>query len=77
MSSSPVPGEVTEVSIKNVGGIDEASLQIDSGVTALVGENATNRTSIIQAISAGLGVDQYSLKSDSDVAGIWKRPNRR
>jgi chromosome segregation ATPase len=70
MSSTAVSGEVTEVSIKNVGGIDEASLQIDSGVTALVGENATNRTSIIQAISAGLGVDQYSLKSDSDVGEV-------
>ena len=66
MSGSPVAGEVTEVNIKNIGGIDEASLQIGSGVTALVGENATNRTSIIQAIAAGLGVDQYSLKSDSD-----------
>jgi chromosome segregation ATPase len=70
MSSGSLAGEVTEVSIKNIGGIEEASLRIGSGITALVGENATNRTSIIQAIAAGLGVDQYSLKSDSDAGEV-------
>lgn len=58
-------GEVS-LSVKNIGGIDETSMRISAGVTALVGENATNRTSLIQAIAAGLGTDEYSLKSDSE-----------
>jgi predicted ATP-dependent endonuclease of OLD family len=70
MDSGLVAGEGIEVSIRNIGGIEETSLQFGSGVTALVGENATNRTSIIQAVAAGLGVDHYSLKSDADAGQV-------
>jgi chromosome segregation ATPase len=70
MSSGLTSGKVTEVNIENIGGIEEASLQIGAGITALVGENATNRTSILRAIATGLGVDQYSLKSDSDTGKV-------
>ena len=56
--------------VKNIGGIDETTMQISSGVTALVGENATNRTSLIQAIAAGLGTDSYTLKSDADCGEV-------
>jgi chromosome segregation ATPase len=70
MSSGLTSSEVTEISIENIGGIEEASLQIGAGITALVGENATNRTSIIQAIATGLGVDQYPLKSDSNAGKV-------
>ena len=54
-----------ELTVENIGGIERASLEIRPGVTALVGENATNRTSLVQAIAAGLGTDEYALKSDS------------
>lgn len=53
------------VHIRNIGGIDEASLHVSPGVTALVGENATNRTSLLQAIGIALGVDMNALKSDA------------
>jgi chromosome segregation ATPase len=56
--------------VKNIGGIDETTMQISTGVTALVGENATNRTSLIQAIAAGLGTDSYTLKSDAECGEV-------
>ncbi|MEF8871474.1 MAG: archaea-specific SMC-related protein [Haloarculaceae archaeon] len=70
MSQEPHQNQLTELYVKNIGGIQETSLQLRPGVTALVGENATNRTSLIQAIAAGLGADQYSLKSDSDTGKV-------
>ncbi|MFC7134823.1 MULTISPECIES: archaea-specific SMC-related protein [Salinibaculum] len=59
-----------DMEVRNIGGIDETSMRISSGVTALVGENATNRTSLIQAIAAGLGTDKYTLKSDAEVGEV-------
>lgn len=59
-----------EISVTNIGGIEQMALEIEPGVTALVGENATNRTSLVQAIAAGLGTDEYSLKSDSQTGEV-------
>ncbi|WP_340098058.1 archaea-specific SMC-related protein [Salinibaculum salinum] len=70
MNQEPHQNQLTELYVENIGGIQETSLQLRPGVTALVGENATNRTSLIQAIAAGLGADQYSLKSDSDAGKV-------
>jgi chromosome segregation ATPase len=39
-------------------------------VTVLAGENATNRTSLLQAIMAGLGSDNVSVKGDADEARV-------
>ncbi|ODR80998.1 chromosome segregation protein SMC [Haladaptatus sp. W1] len=52
--------------VRNVGGIDETEISFSPGVTALTGRNATNRTSLLQAIMATLGSDQSSLKGDAD-----------
>ncbi|QSG03001.1 archaea-specific SMC-related protein [Natranaeroarchaeum sulfidigenes] len=60
-----VPKTVT-VRAENIGGIDETSVTLDRGITALTGRNATNRTSLLQAIMAALGSDQVSLKADAD-----------
>ncbi|ELY50962.1 archaea-specific SMC-related protein [Natronolimnohabitans innermongolicus] len=49
----------------NIGGIDEAKVSFEQGVTVLSGRNATNRTSLLQAIMAALGSDQVSLKADA------------
>ncbi|GKZ14508.1 archaea-specific SMC-related protein [Haladaptatus sp. T7] len=51
---------------RNIGGIDETEISFSPGVTALTGRNATNRTSLLQAIMATLGSDQSSLKGDAD-----------
>ena len=54
------------VDVRNVGGIDEASVTLSDGVSILTGRNATNRTSFLQALMAGLGSRQSSLKGDAE-----------
>ncbi|WP_435361972.1 archaea-specific SMC-related protein [Haloarchaeobius sp. DFWS5] len=54
------------ISAENVGGIDETTITLDPGVTVLAGRNATNRTSFLQAVMAGLGSDRVSLKGDAE-----------
>jgi predicted nucleic acid-binding Zn-ribbon protein len=51
---------------ENVGGIERTRVEFEPGVTILVGRNATHRTSLLQAIMAGLGSDRASLKGDAD-----------
>jgi len=55
-----------DISVENIGGIDRTSVSFDAGVTILTGRNATNRTSLLQGIMAGLGSDDVSLKGDAD-----------
>ncbi|GGL64777.1 archaea-specific SMC-related protein [Halocalculus aciditolerans] len=54
------------VAASNVGGIDQTDVEFRPGITVLVGRNATNRTSFLQAIMAGLGSRNVSLKGDAD-----------
>lgn len=59
-----VPEEAT-LEVNNIGGIDETTVSFRQGVTVLSGRNATNRTSLLQAIMAALGSNQVSLKADA------------
>jgi DNA repair exonuclease SbcCD ATPase subunit len=61
-------GEACAVRVENLGGIDGLELSFDPGVTVLAGENATNRSSLLRAVAAGLGgVDSAGrLKTDAD-----------
>ena len=54
------------ISANDIGGIDETEIQFTPGVNVLAGRNATNRTSLLQAIMAALGSERISLKGDSD-----------
>lgn len=54
-----------ELSVSNIGGIDETTVSFSRGVTVLSGRNATNRTSLLQAIMAALGSDRATLKADA------------
>ncbi len=65
MPTNQVPIEAAHVSVRNIGGIEQAEATLSSGVTILSGRNATNRTSFLQAVMAGLGSTQSSLKSDA------------
>jgi chromosome segregation ATPase len=63
-----VPSEKTgsvHLDVSNVGGIDHTEVTFEPGVTVLAGRNATNRTSLLQAIMAGLGSTDVSLKADA------------
>ncbi len=54
------------LTVQNIGGIDTADVEFSSGVTLLTGRNATNRTSFLQAVIAGLGGDSVTLKGDAE-----------
>jgi len=58
--------EPLRVAVENLGGIDSRELTFEPGVTVLTGRNATNRTSLLQAITAGLGGSYGELKSDAE-----------
>ncbi|SFS90333.1 archaea-specific SMC-related protein [Halostagnicola kamekurae] len=60
-----VPTTAT-LTVDNIGGIDTAEVTFQEGVTVLSGRNATNRTSLLQAVMAALGSDQVSLKADAE-----------
>jgi DNA repair ATPase RecN len=70
MSQQVAPGETVELEVENIGGIDETTVEFSPGVTILTGRNATNRTSLIQAIMAVLGSEHASLKGDADQGRI-------
>ena len=65
MNSVNQTTEEVEISVSNIGGIEQTNAVFQPGVTVLAGRNATNRTSLLQAISAGLGSDDVSLKTDA------------
>ncbi|WP_121823074.1 archaea-specific SMC-related protein [Halostella salina] len=54
------------IDIENIGGIESIEAEIPPGVTVLAGPNASNKTSFLQAIMAGLGSDHVPLKGDAD-----------
>ncbi|CAI50222.1 Smc-like protein Sph2 [Natronomonas pharaonis DSM 2160] len=62
-----------EISVRNIGGIDETTVAFEPGVTVLAGENATNRTSLLQSLMAVLGSDDVSMKADADKASVELR----
>ncbi|MFC7133599.1 MULTISPECIES: archaea-specific SMC-related protein [Salinibaculum] len=64
---SPVQDSaIGPVTVHNLGGIDTLETQLYRGVNVLSGENATNRTSLLRAISASLGSTNVSLKGDAE-----------
>ncbi|WP_135667378.1 archaea-specific SMC-related protein [Halorhabdus rudnickae] len=70
MSTPETIPETAAFSVENVGGIAETSVAFSPGVTVLTGENATNRTSFLQAIMAAMGSDQASLKANTDQGSV-------
>ncbi len=66
MGSADLDSESVRVHVENVGGISNAEVTFSTGVTVLVGPNATNRTSLLQGLTAALGSDIASLKADAE-----------
>jgi DNA repair exonuclease SbcCD ATPase subunit len=58
--------EPARLDVERIGGIEETSVELRPGVTALVGRNATNRTSFLQAIMAACGSTAASVKGDAE-----------
>jgi len=59
-------GRTARIEVRNVGGIDETTVEFEPGITVLTGRNATNRTSLLRSIMAVMGSDDVSLKADAD-----------
>ncbi|WP_135364026.1 archaea-specific SMC-related protein [Halosimplex halophilum] len=58
------------VSVRNVGGIRETTVELAPGVTVLAGRNATNRTSFLRALRAVLGGDATPLRRGADTGSV-------
>jgi len=61
------------VAVRNLGGIDESTVRLRTGVNVLSGRNATNRTSFLRALMGALGSDGVSLKADAEVGEVTLR----
>jgi chromosome segregation ATPase len=66
MSTEELAHQRIQIHAENIGGIDRTDVEASAGVTALTGRNATNRTSLLQAVMAALGSDTASLKGDAE-----------
>ncbi|NHN42934.1 chromosome segregation protein SMC [Halorubellus sp. JP-L1] len=55
-----------QLTVRNIGGISDTSVEFEPGVNVLSGRNATNRTSLLRSIMTVLGSDDASLKSDAE-----------
>ena len=70
MAADQVAESAVRVEVENIGGISEASETLPPGVSVLTGENATNRTSFLTALMAGLGSERASLKGDAERGSV-------
>jgi DNA repair exonuclease SbcCD ATPase subunit len=66
MTPAQTSEQAIEVVAERVGGIDRSAVTLHPGVNVLVGRNATNRTSFLQALMAVLGSTRASLKGDAE-----------
>ena len=62
-------GEI-DLAVENIGGIEQTTVTLTRGTTVLAGRNATNRTSLLQAIMAALGSDDVTIKGDADHGAV-------
>jgi chromosome segregation ATPase len=61
---------MAEFEIRNIGGINETVVTFEPGVTVLAGRNATNRTSLLQAVMAAFSSEDVSIKADAEEAYV-------
>ena len=57
---------MTSLEVSNIGGITETHVDLGDEVTILVGRNATNRTSFLNALRTALGSETKPLRSDAE-----------
>lgn len=70
-----IPDLEAELSVKNIGGIEESIVTFRPGVTILTGENATNRTSLLTALNGVLGGTKATVRGDADDGHVALRFN--
>lgn len=70
MTLTDADSKTMQVSVQNIGGIEQIEVELKPGVTCLTGRNATNRTSLLKAIMAALGSQDVPLKADADRGSV-------
>lgn len=70
MSSRQIEPASIHLTAQNIGGISETEVEFTPGVTVLKGRNATNRTSLLNAIMAACGCTNVSIKGDAEQATV-------
>jgi chromosome segregation ATPase len=61
-----MPEQEASVHVENIGGIAQTDIELPPGVTVLSGPNATNRSSLIDALAAALGGSRATPQVGSD-----------
>lgn len=56
--------------VRNVGGIEQASVSLDPGVTIVAGENASNKSSLLGSLGGVLGGRHPPLRGSADAGSI-------
>jgi DNA repair exonuclease SbcCD ATPase subunit len=67
------PGDGDEsltLDVRNVGGIEDASVTLDPGVTIVAGENASNKSSLLGSLGGVLGGPRPRLRGGADTGSI-------
>ncbi len=58
--------EIIKAEIKNIGGIEDIKFNLKPGINLLVGENAKNKTSILNGIMAAMGSNKPTLRKGTN-----------
>ena len=69
--------ESARITVDSIGGITGCEVEFHPGVTVLSGRNATNRTSLLTALTGVLGGEKATLKSDADSGEVELRLGER
>lgn len=59
-----------DVVVENVGGIERATLTLEPGATLLTGPNASNKSSLLRALSFAVGREAVPLRDGSDAGRV-------
>jgi len=59
-----------EISVSDVGGIKNQELSLSTGCSIISGTNATNKTSLLKAISFGMGAEGVPIRSGATEAEV-------
>lgn len=70
MTNEQLSDADARIHVRNIGCIEETEVTFEGSVSILTGRNATNRTSLLEAIMAALGSDQPSLKADAETGAV-------
>lgn len=55
-----------DISVSNIGGIDELERSFEAGTTLIAGPNASNKTSLLTAVAFAVGAESVPLRSGAE-----------